>query len=94
MLTGDVDIEQAMEFKDRLIDGANLSEQNPIAAVRRRLFSYGANNLNDSERLAILIHAWNLWRQDKTADTIYVVYNEAGAGSRMPLNNANFPVPQ
>lgn len=93
LLTAEVDLDQALEFKDRLLDGKNLKDGNPIGALRTRLLSYGANNLTDLDRLAMSINAWNLWRTDTAAETIYRTYGESGKGSSALLTNENFPEP-
>ena len=59
ILTSDLDAEAATVFKDGVLDGRNLTQENPISALRRRL-GYTANKLKDTERLAIFINAWNL----------------------------------
>lgn len=94
ILTSDIDAEAATVFKDGVLDGENLSQDNPISALRRRLLGYSANKLSDEERLAMFINAWNLWRAEKTAETIHIVYGVKGGASSQPLNNANFPVPR
>lgn len=94
ILTSDLDAEAATVFKDGVLDGENLSHDNPIIALRRRLMGYSASKLTDPERLAMFINAWNLWRAEKTADTIHVVYGPKGGGSPQPLTNTNFPVPR
>lgn len=93
LLTSRIDHDQASEFKDRVLDGDKLSQNSPIAALRRRLMSYGANTIDDTGRFAMFINAWNLWRADEPADTIYQVYGAKGKGSGVPLTNANFPEP-
>ena len=93
LVTSDIDRNDADEFKDRLIDGENLSQNHPIAALRRRLLSFGANNLDHWDRLAMFINTWNLWRDEQTAETIYRVYGESGKGSSVQLTNENFPEP-
>lgn len=94
LLIAEVDLEQALEFKDRLIDGKRIDNAgNPIYALRKRLLSYGAADLTDSDRMAMSIHTWNLWRNDVPAETIFKTYFESGKGANLPLTNENFPVP-
>jgi hypothetical protein len=94
ILTSDLDAEAASVFRDGVLDGSNLSQDNPISALRRRLVGYSANKLTDPERLAIFINAWNLWRTDQTAETIHAVHGRRGGASSQPLNNSNFPIPR
>jgi hypothetical protein len=93
LITADIDHDEAIEFKDRVLDGEGLSQNHPIAALRRRLLGYGAKDLTDWERLAMFINAWNLWRDEQTAETIYKVYGESGKGSNTQLTSDNFPEP-
>ena len=93
VLTVRIDQDQADEFKDQLLDGNNLTQGNPIAALRGRLLSYGANDLSDWDRLAMFINAWNLWRDEITVDTIHKVYAESGKPSNNALSSENFPEP-
>jgi hypothetical protein len=94
LLTAQIDYDQAMEFKDRLIDGQNLTEGNPIAVLRKKLFSIEANKLSDIERLAVAINAWNLWRDERTVEFLGKVYSSNGRLSKLPLSDATFPVPR
>lgn len=94
VLTSDLDAEAATVFKDAVLDGGELTHDNPISALRRRLMGYSAAKLTDPERLAIFINAWNLWHTEQTAETIHVVYGPKGGGSTQPLTNTNFPVPR
>ena len=94
LLTAQLDFEQATEFKDRLIDGRNLTDGNPIAVLRKKLFSVDANKLKEIERFALAINAWNLWREDKSVEFLGKVHSANGRVSKLPLTDSTFPVPR
>lgn len=56
--------EKAMEFFDRLTDGANLPPGSPILALRARLRSIRdeRTNLPMEAKVALVFRAWNAWR--------------------------------
>lgn len=94
LLTSDIDLDAADDFKDSVLDPDRLSKNHPVVTLRRKLLTYDANNLTDAERLALFIHAWNFYRNDEPVETLYKVYTANGKASSFPLTNANFPEPK
>lgn len=70
---GRVDKERADDFFERLFDGANLMSGNPILPVRDSLLKDKYNSkrtMPDAERMALVIKAWNLVFEGKSAKQV------------------------
>jgi hypothetical protein len=84
-----INTEQALQFFDQLKTGANLPEKDPVLAVRNRLSrsktARREDKLTPEDQLALLIRAWNAFREHRTLERILIV--KGGLTSR------NFPVP-
>ncbi len=67
-LLSSIDYEQAVDFLRSLHDGIGLDERSPIYLLRRRLEKdlFSKSKLPGSEKQAILIKAWNLYRKGET----------------------------
>lgn len=85
-----IDSEQALQFYDMLKTGANLPEAHPVLTVRNRLSraktARREDRLNPEDQLALLIRAWNAFRENRTLDRIPITRDGK-------LNSRNFPVP-
>jgi hypothetical protein len=57
--TGDCEV-----FFDRLMDGANLSRNSPILALRNKLLNQ-SSRLFSHERLELILRTWNAWRDGR-----------------------------
>ena len=67
------DRKRADEFFDRLTDGASLMPGHPILPVRDNLLRDKFNSkrtMSDAERMALVIKAWNLVSEGKTAKQV------------------------
>lgn len=83
-----IDPEQAHRFFDFLITGANLPEKHPILTVRNRLTGAQVrreDKLSVEDQLALLIRAWNAFRENRTLDRIPI--------AKGALTNRTFPTP-
>lgn len=85
-----IDTEEALQFFDMLKTGANLPEAHPVLTVRNRLSraktARREDRLGPEDQLALLIRAWNAFRENRTLDRIPI--SREGT-----LNSRNFPVP-
>lgn len=103
-LCAEIDYEQAMSFFDGLIEGENLGGRNPIHVARKRLIReavkarnlklQGEETFTPSHQLAMIINAWNFWREEEDVDAVWVLYTAEGKPSRAALTNENFPEPK
>ena len=82
-----IDQDDAAFFFDRLVDGANLVTEDAIFALRRVLEkdAFAARKLHTSHRLALIIKAWNAYRQGTPVKTL--IWRRGGARPEP------FPVP-
>lgn len=85
-----IDTERALQFFDQLKTGANLAETDPVLTVRNRLSRSKStvrreDKLQPEDQLALLIRAWNAFRQERTLDRLVI--------AKGGLNNKNFPGP-
>lgn len=74
-----VDEEMADDFFERLSEGNDLQNGNPILALRNRLIrmgNTGASRIDQTKKMALLIDAWNKWRR---GDKMYVSSFKADA---------------
>jgi hypothetical protein len=84
-----IDKEQANQYFDHLVTGANLPAKHPILTVRNRLNRAAKrreDRLQSPEQLALLIRGWNAFREDRELDRTIL----AKVGN---LNTKNFPAP-
>ncbi|WP_461129719.1 hypothetical protein [Spirosoma aerophilum] len=67
-----VEPDQAVLFLNAVSSGAQLEIDSPMYALRKKLTEYKMNklNLSPSERFALTIKAWNLYRAKKTVKTL------------------------
>lgn len=67
-----VDAHAAEEFFEALTTGANLGEDSPVLALRRRLTgNYGAmRRISLEEQVAAVVRAWNAWRRGQSMQRI------------------------
>lgn len=78
MVLTPIDTADAAEFFERLRDGAGLKDRDPIFALRRQLNSRPKHvHLRSDHQLALIIKAWNAWRDGKGVDM--VVYRTGGS---------------
>lgn len=72
-LFSDLDSDGCAEFWQGLHTGANLDANSPIHVVREKIIkrSSDAGRVSESEYLAWIIKAWNLWRADRTISPNY-----------------------
>lgn len=84
-----IDTEQALVYFDWLKTGANLPENHPVLTVRNRLSrsktARREDKITPEEQLALLIRAWNAYREGRTLDRLVITKQ----GS---LTNKNFPI--
>lgn len=86
-----INAEEAHQFFDKLLTGANLAPKEAILTVRERLIRSRRpggrdDRLDVPEQLALLIRGWNAFREKRTL-------NFAMLGKDGPLNARNFPAP-
>ncbi len=69
---------EADDFFNRLIEGTGLTKTSPIFQLRERFINDGLNKskMSMSERIALHIPAWNLYRQSKPAARLVFNKNE------------------
>lgn len=78
MILTPIDQADAAEFFERLRDGAGIKERDPIFALRRQLNSRPKHvHMRSDHQLALIIKAWNKWRDGEGVDMI--VYRVGGA---------------
>lgn len=70
LVFGSIDADARDKFFDQLDSGANLSEGSPILSYRRmfselRRRTGGKYRVEQTEHSALLIKAWNAWRQGR-----------------------------
>lgn len=83
-----IDYDAAMDFTDRFISGANLGTGHPILTLRTRLLrAKNVERLNESEKLALTIRAWNFYRSEQPCDRLQIAGPQG-------LSNKTFPVPK
>ena len=82
-----VDEDDAQFFFDRLVDGANLLPGDAIFALRRLLEKdwFAPRKLHTTQRFALIIKAWNAYRQGTPVKTL--IWRRGGASPE------SFPVP-
>jgi hypothetical protein len=78
----------AQVFTDRLLDGASLPQGSPMLAFRARIWNSVENQerLSEQEQLALMILAWNAWREDRELSRIQL--------PKGGLTPRNFPEPK
>jgi hypothetical protein len=69
LLLGRKDPEQAREFLDRLLDGADIGRGHPVHTLRATIWKAREDErrLNEHEQLFLLVLAWNHLRAGNTA---------------------------
>ncbi len=72
-LFSEIDADECATFWQGLHTGANLDGNSPIHVVREKIIkrSADAGRVSESEYLAWIIKAWNLWRAERTISTSY-----------------------
>jgi hypothetical protein len=88
LLFNGVDALAATVFFERVMDGADLPRRHPILVFRTRLTNAALNKerLTEQEQLALMIIAWNYWREDREMGVLKLP--EGGLTAR------NFPEPK
>lgn len=82
-----IDSEQAHNFFDQYISGANLNKGAPALTLRNRMTRVRLDRITRPEQLALFIRAWNAFRKDESITQLIIV----GSGE---LSNINFPTPK
>lgn len=72
-----VDDQAAIEFFDRLRDGANLTAKNPILALRQRLRNLRdeRSSLSMEANASLLYRTWNAWRAGRQLTSLQLYRN-------------------
>lgn len=88
LLFNGTDALAATVFFERVMDGADLRRRHPILVFRTRLTNAALNRerLTEQEQLALMITAWNYWREEREMGVLKLP--EGG------LNAKNFPEPR
>lgn len=81
-----IDHEEAHQFFDQIISGANLVENSGPLLLRNRMMRVKLDRITPAEQLALFVRAWNAFREEKTMTQLIIV---KGA-----LSNVNFPQPK
>lgn len=81
-----IDAEEANSFFDSFISGANVPARSPILALRDRTQRAKIDRLTAREQLALMVKAWNFYRDDEPVMRLQL--------SRGELTNENFPQPR
>ena len=78
----------AQVFLPRILDGAGLPLGHPVLAFRARIWNSVENQerLSEQEQLALIIIAWNAWREDKELSRLQL--------PKGGLTPKNFPEPK
>lgn len=76
--------EEAHQFLDQVVSGANIGKKHPALVLRTRLFR--ETRLETTQVMALFIRAWNNWCLGKILDKIQTT-------RKGELNNGNFPIP-
>jgi hypothetical protein len=78
----------AQVFLDRVLDGAELPQGHPVLAFRARIWNSVENQerLSEQEQLALMILAWNAWREDRELSRMQL--------PKGGLTPKNFPEPK
>ncbi len=76
--------EEAHQFMDQVVSGADIGKKHPANVLRTRLFRERA--LETTQVMALFIRAWNFWCLGNTLDRIQTT-------RKGELNNGNFPEP-
>lgn len=78
----------AQVFLDRAMDGAGLPQGHPVLAFRSRIWNAveTGERLNEQEQLALMITAWNAWREDRELTRLQL--------PKGGLTTRNFPEPK
>lgn len=88
LLFNGTDALAATVFFERVMDGADLRKRHPILVFRTRLTNAALNKerLTEQEQLALIIIAWNYWREEREMGVLKLP--EGGLTAR------NFPEPK
>lgn len=88
LLLNGTDALAATVFFERVFDGADLPRKSPVLVFRTRLTNAALNKerLTETEQLALMITAWNYWRDDREMGALKLP--EGG------LTAKNFPEPK
>jgi hypothetical protein len=83
-----IDYDATTDFFDRFISGANLGTGHPILTLRTRLLrAKNVERLNESEKLALTIRAWNFYRSEEPCERLVIAGPQG-------LSNKTFPTPK
>lgn len=92
VLFASVDIEAADKFWDLLMTGAIPQHRSPVLLLRDKLLDSGGNlaarRTSEDEKLALIIRAWNHWRDGSTVSQLVIT------ASGKPLTDETFPEPK
>lgn len=71
---GHVDPEARDQFFNSLLDGVSLDAKSPILLLRNSIIRSRTHEIRfrQAGQLYLIIHAWNLWRKNKTAQLLRV----------------------
>lgn len=88
ILFNGIDSIAAQVFLERVLDGAGLPKGSPALAFRARIWNAVENGerLSEQEQLALLILAWNAWREDRELSRMQL--------PKGGLTAKNFPEPR
>ncbi len=76
--------EEAHQFMDQVVSGADIGKKHPANVLRTRLFR--ERGLETTQVMALFVRAWNFWCLGNTLDRIQTT-------RKGELNNGNFPEP-
>ena len=87
MLFYGLDSIAARVFLEGVLDGAGFPKSHPVLAFRARLTNAALDGerLSESEQLALMIVAWNAFREERTLDRVQL--------PKGGLTSKNFPEP-
>lgn len=80
-----LNIDEAHEFFDQLVTGANLPGRSPVLTLRNKLARVRVDRLTRAEQLGYLIKTWNNVRAGQTPSTMFF---------KDKLTSENFPTPR
>jgi len=82
-----INTEDAHQFFDQYVSGANLPDKSAVLVLRNRMARARTDRLTRPEQLALFVKAWNAFRIAEPIDRLQLT-------DKGPLTNANFPQPK
>jgi hypothetical protein len=82
-----IDGEQAHQFFDHYVSGANLPDRHPCLTLRAKMARRRVDRVTRPEELALFVRAWNAFRLGEGLDRMMIV-------RQGKLTNLNFPQPK